>query len=247
MLVHNHFHPSQQLRPRSAHSIYSANDRMMKLTFKKRLTQQLNRLLFPCHPDSDLYSSSPNTPSAVTSTPLPATSSGGDALLFTTATASSTSMAHSSSKTIQEEQPDQTDFFENDERAIIVHELNRLPSLKPPPRPAKRNNSANNKKAQATRSLESALSQSTLATIRTSHFDDMSELFFHHGRDDEDDMMSDTTSFDEEDDDQDMEEEEDLPRPQVALSVAILPSAVAAATAARSRRYQARVARATQV
>ncbi|KAG2226377.1 hypothetical protein INT45_000545 [Circinella minor] len=200
---------------------------MNKLTFRKRLTQQLNRLLFPCHPESDNHRSTSASISTINVNTTPTI----------IATSSSSSIAtissiNSSSRTIQEEQTDQTDFFENDEH-VIVHELNRLPSLKPPPRPTKRSRGKNTKQ---TRSFESVLSQSTLTTIRTSHFDNMSEYIFG-------DHMSNTTSLSGDDEEID---DEEVFRPQVALSVAILPSVVAAATAARSRRYQARVARATQ-
>ncbi|KAI9484607.1 hypothetical protein BDB00DRAFT_854606 [Zychaea mexicana] len=222
MLVHNPPSSQHTLRPRSAYTIYPANSRSshMKLTFKKRFTQQLNRLLFPCNPETD------RPISATTSSPLPPPSPSAkvtaSSSLFTRHQPTTATIVTA----IQEEQADRTDFFENDERAI-VHELSRLPSLKPPPRPKKT-------KAEAARPLGSALSQSTLATVRSSHFDDISELL----RDDSSD-----TSLEE---DEDEDEEFDTPRPQVALSVAILPSAVAAATAARSRRYQARVARAAQ-
>ena len=231
MLVHSHHHSAQHLRPRSAYRIYSPNNRMNKLTFKKRLTQQLNRLLFPCYPESDNHQS---IPASITTTNVNTTLAITPSSSFSSnVTITST---NSPSRTIQEEQADQTeqtDFFENDEH-VIVHELNRLPSLKPPPRPAKRSTTKNTKQ---TRSLESALSQSTLATIRTSHFDDMSEYMF-------DDHISDTTSLSEDGEEID---DDEVFRPQVALSVAISSSVVAAATAARSRRYQARVARATQI
>ncbi|KAI8148523.1 hypothetical protein BJV82DRAFT_592405 [Fennellomyces sp. T-0311] len=176
MLVH---HPSQHMRPRSIVYPDTTPKSCVKLTFKKRLTQQLNRLLFPCHHETDNSTISSSTITKI-------------------------------------EEEDKVDF---DDCVIVrrdVDELELLPSLKPPPRPKRRIEA---------RPLESALSQSTIATSTgSSRFDN--------------DHDSDTSIEDDDD------EELDIPR--VALSVAILPSAVAAATAARSRRYQARVARATR-
>lgn len=85
---------------------------------------------------------------------------------------------------------------------------------------------------------QSTISENTLLTPVTSHFDAFID----------DDSFSET-SFEEEEEEEDeinSSDEEPMvpsshgPQHQVALSVAILPAAVAAATAARTRRYQAR-------
>ncbi|CDH54884.1 predicted protein [Lichtheimia corymbifera JMRC:FSU:9682] len=94
---------------------------------------------------------------------------------------------------------------------------------------------------------QSTISENTLLTPVTSHFD----AFY------DDDSFSETSFEDDEEEDDDEDEisssdEEPMvpsshgPQHQVALSVAILPAAVAAATAARTRRYQARARKAAR-
>ncbi|KAI7874691.1 hypothetical protein K492DRAFT_174277 [Lichtheimia hyalospora FSU 10163] len=89
---------------------------------------------------------------------------------------------------------------------------------------------------------QSTISENTLLTPVSSHFD----AFY------DDDSFSEASFEEEVDEDESSSDDEPMMpstqerQHQVALSVAILPAAVAAATAARTRRYQARARKASR-